>query len=205
MAKVKLTKDELRRQKDELARFTRFLPLVELKIKQLQLEVHKVQIAIKQLQEEIARSVAEVGQWAGVFTAEIDLRELFRIGNVSIERENVAGIDIPVLGEVEFEDLPCDLFATPLWVDAGVQACKEQVRRQAGLRIAEKQRDILQEELRITIQRLNLFKKVKVPQARRNIRTIQIFLGDQQTAAVVRGKIAKGNIEKKNKQGMGRR
>jgi V/A-type H+-transporting ATPase subunit D len=65
--------------------------------------------------------------------------------------------------------------------DAEVAVLKEQVRR-------------LEQELRITTQRVNLFEKVKIPETRGNIRTIRIYLGDEQTAAVVRGKIAKGNI-----------
>jgi V/A-type H+-transporting ATPase subunit D len=57
--------------------------------------------------------------------------------------------------------------------------------------------DVLREELRITIQRINLFEKVKIPEARENIRVIRIYLGDIQTAEVVRGKISKRKIQKK--------
>ena len=39
---------------------------------------------------------------------------------------------------------------------------------------------------------VNLFEKVKIPEAKENIRIIRIFMGDQQTAAVARSKIAKG-------------
>ena len=60
----------------------------------------------------------------------------------------------------------------------------------------------MREELRTTIQRIKLFEEVKIPQARENIRIIQIFLGDQQTAEVVRGKIAKTKIMKKKLAGM---
>ncbi|HDN58588.1 MAG TPA: V-type ATP synthase subunit D, partial [Candidatus Marinimicrobia bacterium] len=56
---------------------------------------------------------------------------------------------------------------------------------------------ILREELRVTVQRINLFEKVKIPETRENIRKIQIFLGDLQTAEVVRGKIAKAKLEKR--------
>ena len=47
------------------------------------------------------------------------------------------------------------------------------------------------EELRTTSQRVNLFEKVKIPECRENIRVIKIAIGDEQTAAVTRGKIAK--------------
>ncbi|MCK5007493.1 MAG: V-type ATP synthase subunit D, partial [Spirochaetales bacterium] len=64
----------------------------------------------------------------------------------------------------------------------------------AKIAILEEQAELLDEELRITSQRVNLFEKVKVPETRENIRMIQIYLGDEQTAAVVRGKIAKKKI-----------
>ena len=55
---------------------------------------------------------------------------------------------------------------------------------------------LLGEELRITTQRVNLFEKVKIPDTKENIRLIQIYMGDQQTAAVVRGKMAKNKLVK---------
>ena len=51
---------------------------------------------------------------------------------------------------------------------------------------------LLAEELRTTSQRVNLFEKVKIPECRENIRVINIFIGDENTSAVVRSKIAKG-------------
>ena len=53
------------------------------------------------------------------------------------------------------------------------------------------QRELIAEELRTTSQRVNLFEKVKIPQCKENIRVIKIAIGDEQTAAVTRGKIAK--------------
>jgi V/A-type H+-transporting ATPase subunit D len=68
-------------------------------------------------------------------------------------------------------------------------------------RIVEEQRVRLDRELRITTQRVNLFEKIKIPQTQDNIKKIQVYLGDQQTAAVVRGKIAKRGLAKAAKGG----
>ena len=62
--------------------------------------------------------------------------------------------------------------------------------------VLRKQRELVQEELHTTGQRVNLFEKVKIPECKENIRVIRIFIGDEQTAAVVRGKIAKGRTGK---------
>ena len=110
---------------------------------------------------------------------------------------NIAGINIPVFEEMTFEDFEVDYFNTSFWIDRGIEVCQEQLRRRVEQVVAEKQQEILREELRITIQRIKLFEEVKIPEARESIRIIQIFLGDQQTAEVVRGKIAKAKIEKK--------
>jgi len=62
--------------------------------------------------------------------------------------------------------------------------------------ILEEQRRRLDRELRITTQRVNLFEKIKIPETKGHIKKIQVYLGDQQTSAVVRGKIAKSGLVK---------
>ena len=51
--------------------------------------------------------------------------------------------------------------------------------------------DLIEAELRVTTQRVNLFEKVKIPECQENIRKIRIMLGDLETSAVARSKIAK--------------
>ena len=57
--------------------------------------------------------------------------------------------------------------------------------------VLEEQHRLLNDELRTTTQRVNLFEKVKIPECKANIRIIGIQLGDLSTAAVARSKIAK--------------
>jgi len=201
MAKIKLTKNELKTQKDALKRFTRYLPTLELKKKQLLLEIKKAQQEVERLKAENAKVEREVANWVDVFADnDIDLQELVEIKELKTSTGNIAGIDIPVFENLEFEDIDYDFYDTPLWVDAGIAVCKEQIRRKAEWEIAQRQEELIQRELRTTIQRIKLFEEVKIPDARENIRAIQIFLGDQQTAAVVRGKIAKAKIERKKQE-----
>lgn len=200
MAKVRLTKNELKKQKDDLQRFTRYLPTLELKKKQLLLEIAKIQNKVEQIESEMEKTDKEVAAWAAVFAEDIDLDELIAVKDINTSSGNIAGIDIPVFESVEFEEIEIDLFNTPLWVDSGTEVVRSQIEKRAALQVAKKQEEIIREELRITIQRIKLFEEVKIPQAKENIRTIQIFLADQQTAEVVRGKIAKAKIEKKKQE-----
>ena len=197
MAKIKYTKNELKKQKDNLKRFTRYLPTLELKKKQLLMEIRQIQNNVERLHKEIDKTAAEVEQWVDVFAEDIDLNEYFEMKEIISGTGNIAGIDIPLFEDVTFEDMEYDLYETPLWIDSGIQVSKEQVKRHAELTVCEQQEKIIRDELRVTIQRIKLFEEVKIPEARENIRVIQIFLGDQMTAEVVRGKIAKAKIEKK--------
>lgn len=197
MAKTRLTKNELKKQKDNLKRFTRYLPTLELKKKQLLLEIRNIQRTMDKLQSDIDTLDTQVYEWVDLFAEDVHLDELIKIQEIKTEQGNIAGIDIPILRETVFDDIDYDYFTTPLWIDRGIAVCKERMDLSVKLRIAEQGEAILREELRVTIQRIKLFEEVKIPEARENIRVIQIFLGDQMTAEVVRGKIAKAKIEKK--------
>ena len=194
MAKIKLTKNELKKQKDDLKRFNRYLPTLILKKQQLQMEIQKVEHQHLEKQQELNRLKEKVSVWVDVFGEEVDIENLVKLKTINTDLGNVAGIDIPIYTGVEFEDISYDLFYIPLWVDAAVNELIKIYEISAEMKVLDEQIQLLREELRITSQRVNLFEKVKIPESRRNIRVIQIFLGDQQTAAVVRGKISKNKI-----------
>ena len=200
MAKVKLTKNELKRQKDNLRRFTRYLPTLELKKKQLLVEIAKIQTEIERVESDMEKTDQQVAAWADVFAEDVALDEMISISEIKTSDGNIAGIEIPIFEDVVFEESEVDLFTTPVWVDNGLEVVREQMKSRAFLQVAKKQQEIIRDELRITIQRIKLFEEVKIPEARDNIRVIQIFLADQQTAEVVRGKIAKAKIEKKKQE-----
>jgi V/A-type H+-transporting ATPase subunit D len=91
-----------------------------------------------------------------------------------------------------------DLARTPLWLDTAVDRMKQVLLLDLEAQTLEEQRKRLDHELRVTTQRVNLFEKIKIPETKGNIKKIQVYLGDQQTSAVVRGKIAKRGMESAN-------
>ena len=194
MAKIKFTKNELKRQKDALKRFLRYLPTLMLKKQQLQMEIRKVEAQEAELKRNREARYEEIGRWIAVFGEDVAFPELLTVKSLDTEVGNIAGVDIPVFQNIEFEQSPYDLFVLPLWVDEAIEKVKDFGTLDAKISILEKQAELLGEELRITSQRVNLFEKVKIPETRENIRMIQIYLGDGQTAAVVRGKIAKKKL-----------
>ena len=193
MARVKLTKTELKAQNDALKRFQRFLPMLLLKKQQLQGEIAGI---TAKAEETRAREMAlrkDLGRWVGLFaTAEEELAGLVKVKGVKTGTANIAGVTIPTFESVDTEVREIDPWATPVWIDNAVEATTNVLSLQCERAIYEEQRRLVAEELQQTSQRVNLFEKVKIPECREAIRLIKIALGDEQTAAVTRGKIAKG-------------
>lgn len=198
MPKIKLTKSELKTQRDSLKQFSRFLPTLLLKKQQLQMEMMKCQQALSENESREKDIMKALRPWISLFgsTAEKEkILELISLKQIVTRRRNIAGVDVPVYESVEF-DLPrYDLFIEPLWFDAAIEAIRKLIEIRSEKDIIMEQLKLIGQELRVTTQRVNLFEKVKIPECRENIRVIQIYLGDQQTAAVGRSKIAKRKMQ----------
>jgi V/A-type H+-transporting ATPase subunit D len=195
MAKIKHTKNELKSQREDLRRYERFLPMLQLKKQQLQMEILQIdgKMAQKKTEEDTLR--ASLHSWVKLFCQPFDLNGIVRVKEIHTSEGNIAGVVIPVLTDVVMERREYDLFMTAPWVDDAAEFVEKLARLHAELEILEEQRRRIVEELRTTSQRVNLFEKVKIPECREHIRVIKIFLGDQQTAGVVRGKISKRRTE----------
>jgi V/A-type H+-transporting ATPase subunit D len=197
MPRIKFTKNELKKQKESLFRFRRYLPTLLLKKQQLQVEIRKIKAAKEKISQQHRERENDLFSWVGLFVQDVDISALITPGEIKTGEGNIAGIDIPVFVDLDMAIHEYDLFVYPPWVDRAMVELKKLLRLKAELIILDKQLVLLSEELRITSQRVNLFEKVKIPETRENIRVIKIYLGDQQTNAVVRGKIAKNKIKKK--------
>ncbi len=194
MPKVKFTKNELKAQRDVLQRYKRYLPTLELKKMQVQIEVRKIDHLISEKKKEEKYIWEGLNAWIRLFSEDIDIGSYVRVKEVKRRIGNIAGVNFPVFENVEFERSPVDYYATPPWVDDGIEVLERLIKLCIEIIIYERQRELLSDELRVTSQRVNLFEKVKIPECIENIRKIRIYLADEQTAAVVRAKIAKGKF-----------
>ncbi|MCX5698402.1 MAG: V-type ATP synthase subunit D [Candidatus Omnitrophica bacterium] len=196
MVKIKLTKGELKRQRDALKQFGRYLPTLQLKKQQLQLEILQQNVILQDIQQTLIKKRQAIHSWTGLLVEpQVDIKLFLKPEKIITHLKNIAGVDIPVFDALEFGEKDYDLFLMPLWLDTAIAALREVIilnqeilTRQAGV-------NILRQELRVTTQRVNLFEKVKIPLAQENIRLIKIYIGDQMANAVGRSKIAKRKIE----------
>lgn len=197
MAKIKLTKNELKIQRDSLKRFQRYLPTLQLKKQQLQMEVRHAREELAENDRRTDAAVASNSKNLSLFASQetTALQDLLEIAEWRVGVHNVAGTDVPVFVSLSFVEKEFDLFTAPLWFDDGLAILKQQVELRLRRRLLEEQLALLEQELRVVSQRVNLFEKVKIPDARENIRRINIYIGDQQTNSVGRSKIAKKKCE----------
>ena len=195
MAKIKLTKTELKAQSDALKRFLRFLPMLQLKKQQLQAEIAGIAAKADAVTAREKAARAALDGWVGLLSTGGEmLSGLVSVKAVRTSRTNVAGVEIPVFDGIDTEVGAVDLWATPAWTDDAIEAMTSILALQGERKVLERQRELIAAELVTTSQRVNLFEKVKIPACRENIRVIKIALGDEQTAAVTRGKIAKARV-----------
>ena len=201
--KIKLSRPELKRQRDTLARYERFLPTLKLKHQLLQQSLVDAEKDLRRAQERLQsteRAVSDMGLLAELPTG-VDLTTLSTPVEVTMHERNVAGVKIPVFDAARFPEPSYSALFTPPFVDALLSRWRN--RTVAILqRDAELERwNALRREFARVNQRLNLFEKVVIPQTKDAIHRIRIYLGDEQTAAVGRAKLTRGKQLKKRKSG----
>ncbi|MDH3973747.1 MAG: V-type ATP synthase subunit D [Deltaproteobacteria bacterium] len=195
MQKIKLTKHELKRHKENLRRYNRFLPTLTAKKQQLQREIVRIRGEIKGLESTFKEERAGIMPWVSLLAEDVGLEKMVRCKGIRLGADNIAGVDIPGFEGVDLAVTDYDLLSTPLWVDWAIEKLGRLMVLDARIDVLKKQIALLAQELLVTTQRVNLFEKVKIPEAIDAIRRIAIHLGDQQTAAVVWAKMAKKKLQ----------
>jgi len=194
--KLKYNKTALKAQRDAKAKYEKFLPILQLKKMQLQIVIRQLEPLIEEKRRALQETGHRIRAWSHFLTdPTVDIHDYLAIHEVLIHMDNIAGVDVPEFKEVVFSERPYSLFATPSWLDTAVAVLRKLVSLREELRVLLQKEALIREELRTTTQRCNLFEKKLIPELKENIRKIRIFLGDEETAAVARAKLAKGKIQ----------
>lgn len=195
MAKIKLTKNELKVQKDALKMYRRYLPTLTLKKQQLQAEIRTIEAKAKTVKKEKEALEKGFSSWIAVFSEKDAFPDgIITVSNIRKGYGNIAGVEIPTFEGADFARGDYDLYETPLWVDIAANHMEKAMLLDLEAEVLYEQVRLLEAELLATSQRVNLFEKVKIPETQENIRKISIYLADQQVSAVVRSKISKRKI-----------
>lgn len=192
MAKLKLSKQSMHHQQEQLKLYKRLLPSLDLKRRQLTMEAQKAQ-------EEHAAAVAQIDALETRIGEELpmladqglQLHDLVVVKGYKLGEQNIVGVRLPILESLDCQVAEYSPLATPPWLDILVQRLKDAKTCRLRAEIAAQRVDILRLQLRRITQRVNLFEKILIPTAHRNIQRIRIYLGETERAAVVTSKLAK--------------
>lgn len=199
MAGIKLTKTELRNQQTRLNQLQKYLPTLQLKKAMLQQEIADAKAELQAMEAAFEKRKQEAARFASLLQARssIDPQEASVVKEVKKRVDNIAGIEVPYFESISFEPVEYSLMDSPAWVDSVIEQLQGLKEAKVRIEIAIEKKEALESELRAVSIRVNLFEKILIPRARKMIRKIKVFLGDQELAAVSRAKVAKEIIERK--------
>ncbi len=196
--KILMNKNTLAALKIELREYNTALPVFEMKEQQLKEVVQTTENNIARLKRAIETNDAETKKWVAVMAEEtIDLSELVKVDRVITEKREIAGVTIETFKDISFEDVEVDLFNTPLWIDAALEAIREQKTNRTLVEIEERNLELLKEELAEARRMKNALKEVFIPETKENIRKIEIYLGDVERLAIGCAKLVKKKKQEK--------
>lgn len=189
---IKLNKASLSQEQRNLKNYQRFLPSLELKRKKLLSERSRADIQLNELKQKESDLQNSIQNDLPMIVAAMKIiSKLIQIQEISIEEENIVGVKLPVVQTVIFKSMDYSYFNTPQWYEKLIDILKEKIELQLRLKVSLERQRLLAKSIQTVTQRKNLFEKVLIPKALNSIRLIQIFLSDNERAAVVRSKIAK--------------
>jgi V/A-type H+-transporting ATPase subunit D len=192
VARVRLSKTALAKERQQLKLYRRLLPSLDLKRRQLTIDAERARAEYRDARAAAERYETELGrQLPMVANPNIDLRGLVRLRGAEVDYENMVGVKLPVLRRVEYDVAEYSFISTPAWVDELVVRLQEVIGLRLKAAVAARRVQALEQAVRRVTQRVNLFDRILIPNAVQKIRKIQIFLGDLERDAVIRSKLAK--------------
>lgn len=192
MARLSYSKASLQKHGADLKRYLQYLPSLDLKRQQLLAERIKASAQLAELEREVADCAAFVDRNLPMLASTpLELGDLVTVAHCEIGRENVAGVNLPVLQDLQLKVKDYSTYCLPHWVDQTAAQMARMLDLKMRQRVCERRVAVLEKAVKKVNQRVNLFDKVLIPRARQNIRKIRIFLSDAERAGVVRAKLTK--------------
>jgi V/A-type H+-transporting ATPase subunit D len=196
--KILMNKNTLAALKLELKEYYTALPVFEMKEQKLKEVVQTVENNIVRLKNAITETDEKTKAWVAVMAEEtVELSEMAKVDRVITEKKEIAGVTIDIFEDIIFENKEVDLFNTPLWVDAALEAIRDQKTNRTLVEIEKRNLELLWEELAEARRMKNALKEVFIPETKDNIRKIEIYLGDVERLAIGCAKLVKKKKEEK--------
>ncbi|WP_300257447.1 V-type ATP synthase subunit D [uncultured Alistipes sp.] len=165
------------------------LPTIKSKESALRSEVKKAKDSAADYRRRLDALKAEYDYMVSLW-GEFD-SDLLRISDVQLGVRKIAGVRIPELEDVRFEEKAYDLFSSPAWFADGVDILKRLTRLGLEFEVYNRRMELLDFARRKTTQKVNLYEKVQIPGYEDAIRKIKRFMEDEENLSKSAQKIVK--------------
>ncbi|MBQ2365434.1 MAG: V-type ATP synthase subunit D [Alistipes sp.] len=165
------------------------LPTIKSKESALRSEVKRAKdsaLAYRQQLDELKARYDYMVQLWGEFDC-----DLIRIVDVELSSQKIAGVRIPILDNIIYEEKAYDLFSSPVWYAEGIKVLKELSHLGIEFEVYNHKMRLLDYARRKTTQKVNLYEKVQIPGYEDAIRKIKRFMEDEENLSKSAQKIVK--------------
>lgn len=187
--KFQYNKTSLGEMRKKLQMRQRALPTIKSKESALRLEVKKARDAAAGAQERMEALLGRY-EYMSALWGEFD-PGLLTVKGVDLRMSKIAGVNVPVLGAVDFEEKDYDLFSSPVWYADGIALLKEVAQAGIESEVYMRRMEVLDHARKKTTQKVNLYEKVQIPGYETAILKIRRFLEDEENLSKSAQKIVK--------------
>ena len=191
--KFQYNKTSLGEMRKKLQMRQRALPTIKSKESALRLEVKKARDAAADAQERMEALLGRY-EYMSALWGEFD-PGLLTVKGVDLRMSKIAGVNVPVLGAVDFEEKDYDLFSSPVWYADGIALLKEVAQAGIESEFYMRRMEVLDHARKKTTQKVNLYEKVQIPGYEAAILKIRRFLEDEENLSKSAQKIVKSKHE----------
>ena len=175
------------------------LPTIKSKESALRSEVKRAKDSAAKYRQQLEALIAEYDYMMALW-GEFDCT-LLGVKDVVLHAQKIAGVRIPQLQEVVFDEKPFDLFSSPAWYGDGVELLKRIATLGIEFEVYNRQTELLDYARRKTTQKVNLYEKVQIPGYEDAIRKIKRFMEDEENLSKSAQKIVKTRQQAAAKEG----
>ena len=196
--KYQYNKTSLQHLEKQLKVRQRTLPIIKNKESALRMEVKRCKTEYQQLQSALEEQIQSFEYMFALWN-EFDA-SLVSVRDVHLDVKKIAGVRVPVLGDVDFDVKPFSLFNSPKWYYDGIALLQGLARNAIECEFTEAKLGLLEHARKKTTQKVNLFEKVQIPGYADAIRKIKRFMEDEENLSKSSQKILKDILEKREKK-----
>jgi V/A-type H+/Na+-transporting ATPase subunit D len=167
----------------------RALPTLKNKESALRMEVKRARDMAAEFEAKVKAKTAALERFMRIWS-EFDTT-LITIQDVEMHTKKIAGVKIPIMGEITFNYAEFSIFNRPKWYLDGIAIVEELAKITIEKQFYIRKMRILDLVRKKTTQKVNLYEKVQIPSYEDAIRKIKRFLEDEENLSKSGQKIMK--------------